>query len=331
MQRRAFMTLVGGMAAGLPLAASGQTTAKVHRVGLLSSGAPLTEKSPLGAGVVGGLAPAGYQLGRNLAIESRGAEGKNERLPALVAELVASKVDVIVANGYPATLAAKEGATLPVVAINAGDPVAAGLVASLAHPGGNLTGISDVSAELTPKRMELLKQFAPELRRLAILWNADNLGMTLRYRAAEAGAKALGISVQPLGVREPDDFGQAFEAMRKALPDAILMVTDVLTILNRKPVFDFATAHRLPAIYEFAFLARAGGLMSYGPDESESNRRVAALVARILAGAKPAELPFEEPTKFELVINLRTAKSLGMTVPPVLLAQADETVDAEAK
>ena len=160
------------------------------------------------------------------------------------------------------------------VAIVAGDPVGTGLVDSLARPGGNLTGISDVSAEVTPKRLELLKQFAPSLRRVAMLWNADDLGMTLRYRASEAGAQALGVSVQPLGVREPDDFDQAFGAMNCDMPDAILMVADPLTILNRKRVFEFAAAHRLPAIYEFDFLVRDGGLMSYGPDRDESFDRV---------------------------------------------------------
>ena len=273
-----------------------------------------------------GLARSGYTLDQNLAFEFRGADGHNERLPPLVAELVASKVDVIVVRGYPATLAAKQGTNLPVVSIDSGDPVGTGLVESLARPGGNLTGISDVSAELTPKRMELLKECAPTLRRIAILWDADNFGMTLRYRAAEAGAQALGIVVQPLGVREPDDFSHAFEAMNSDLPDAILMVTDFLTVLNRNPVFEFAAKHRLPAIYEFAFLVHDGGLMSYGPNEDESFSRVAAIVARILKGARPAELPFEQPTKFELVINLKTAESLGVTMPPILLAQADEIV-----
>ena len=310
-----------------PPAAVAQKAARVYRIGVLSVGAPLTDKSPLATGVLAGLASAGYEIAKNLTFEFRGADGHSDRLPQLVSELVASKVDVIITNGYPAAIAAKQATTLPLVSINAGDPVGTGLVTSLAHPDGNLTGISDVSVELTPKRMELLKEFAPNLRRVAILWNADNLGMTLRYRAAEAGARALGIDVEPLGVREPEDFKQAFDAMNKNMPDAILMVTDVLTILNRKPVFDFAAAHRLPAIYEFRFLAQAGGLMSYGPDESESNARVAALVSRILAGAKPADLPFEQPTKFTLVINLKTANALGFSVPQSLLAQADEVIE----
>jgi putative ABC transport system substrate-binding protein len=261
-----------------------------------------------------------------LALESRGAEGRLDRLPDLAAEL-ASKVDVIVANGFPATLAAKQAGSVPVVSVNAGDPVGTGLVASLAHPGGNVTGISDVSAEVTPKRLELLKEIAPGLARVAVLWNADDLAMTLRYRASQAGAQALGVTVQPLGVREPNDFNQAFEAMERDKPDAILMVTDSLTILNRKRVFEFAESHRLPTIYEFDFLVRDGGLMSYGPDDQESFGRVAALVGRILKGAKPAELPFEQPTLFRFALNLKTAKALGLTVPPSLLARADEVIE----
>jgi putative tryptophan/tyrosine transport system substrate-binding protein len=184
-----------------------------------------------------------------------------------------------------------------------------------------------VSAEVTPKRMELLKQIAPRLRKVAMLWNAGDLGMTLRYRASETGAQALGISVQALGVREPDDFDQAFAAMKSDMPDGILMVSDALTLLNRKRVFEFAAAHRLPAIYEDDRYVRDGGLMSYGPDQSESFARVAALVDRILKGAKPAELPFEQPTRFRFVLNLKTAKSLGLEVPPTLLALADEVVE----
>jgi putative ABC transport system substrate-binding protein len=201
------------------------------------------------------------------------------------------------------------------------------LVPSLARPGGHLTGISDVSAELTPKRLELLKQFAPAMHRVAVLWNADDLGMTLRYRALEAGAKAMGVSVQPLGVREPADFGDAFKAMNSDMPDAILMVSDSLTTLNRKLVIDFAAAHRLPAMYEFDSLVRDGGLMSYGPDNDENFERVAALVDRILKGAKPADLPFEQPTRFDFALNLKTAKSLGFEVPASLLARADEVIE----
>jgi putative tryptophan/tyrosine transport system substrate-binding protein len=326
MRRREFITLVGGAAVVWSLRALAQTPGKVYRVGLLGSRG-ITDDSPFGASLIRGLARHGYVLDRNFAFERRGAEGNVGRLPQLAAELVASKVDVIVTSGYPAALAVRQGTTLPAVAFAAGDPVGTRLVDSLARPGGNLTGISDVSAEVTPKRLELLKEFAPGLRRVAVLWNADDLAMTLRYRASEAGAQALGVSVQPLGVREPADFDQAFDAMNRDMPDAILMVSDSLTTLNRKSVFEFAAAHRLPAIYEFDFLVRDGGLMSYGPDLDESFDDVAALIDRILKGAKPAELPFEQPTRFKFAINLKTAKVIGLAAPPLLLARADEVIE----
>jgi ABC-type uncharacterized transport system substrate-binding protein len=324
--RRACLTLLGGAAVAWPCAVLAQPPAKVYRLGLLSGGAPVADVSPVGAALLRSFAQHGYTLGRNLEIERRGAEGRPDRLPHLVEALVASKVDAIVTIGYPSALAAKQGTSLPVVALNAGDPVSTGLVDSLARPGGHLTGISDVSAELTPKRMEFLKQLVPTLRRVAMLWNAADLGMTLRYQASEAGAQALGLSVQPLGVREPDDFEQAFAAMQRERPDAILMVTDTLTLLNRKRVFEFAAAHKLPAIYEFDSLVRDGGLLSYGPDQDESFSRVAAFVDRIFKGTKPADLPFEQPTRFRLVINLKTAQALGLPIPPILLFQADEVI-----
>ena len=312
MRRRHFLTLLGA-AVAWPRPVIGQSPSKVCRVGLLSAGAPIADNSSQGAALIRGFTQHGYELGRNLAFERRGAEGHIDRLPRLVGELAASKVDVIVTFGYPPALACKQATTLPVVVVLV-DPVGTGLAESLARPGANLTGISDVSAEVTPKRMALLKEVAPQLRRVAMLWNANDLGMTLRYRASEAVAETLGISVQPLGVREPNDFDQAFGTMTRDMPDAILMVTDSLTILNRKRVFEFAAAHRLPAIYEFDFLVREGGLMSYGPDQDETFDRVAALVDRILKGAKPAELPFEQPTRFRFVFNLRTARSLGLIV-----------------
>jgi putative tryptophan/tyrosine transport system substrate-binding protein len=324
--RRACLMLLGGAAVAWPRTVLGQSPAKVHRLGVLSGGAPVADTSPVGAALLRGLAQHGYTLGQNVALERRGADGYPDRLPALVQDLVARRVEVLVTIGYPAALAAKQGTTLPVVAINAGDPVRTGLVESLARPGGHLTGISDVSADLTPKRLELLKELVPTLRRVALLWNAADLGMTLRYQASEAGAQALGLTVQPLGVREPDDFEQAFAAMQRERPDAILMVTDTLTLLNRKRVFEFAAAQQLPAIYEFDALVRDGGLMSYGPDQDESFRRGAALVDRILQGTKPADLPFEQPTRFRLVLNLKTAQALGLTIPPTVLFQADEVI-----
>jgi putative ABC transport system substrate-binding protein len=327
MTRREFITLLGSMVVAWPWAVSAQTSAKVYRIGLLSGGASLADNTPDGVALIRGLAQHGYTLGRNLAFERRGAEGHLDRLPRLVDELVASKVDVIVTLGYPPALTAKQQTTIPVVAVRAGDPVGTGLVESLARPGGHITGISDMSAELTPKRLEFLKQMVPGLRRVAILWNAADLGMTLRYQALEAGAQAMGLSVQPLGVRQPDDFDQAFAAMQRDMPDALLMVADALINLNHKRVSEFAAVHRLPTIYETDSLVRDGGLMSYGPDLDETFVRVAALVDRILKGAKPAELPFEQPTRFRLVINLKVARALGLEVPPTLLALADEVIE----
>jgi putative tryptophan/tyrosine transport system substrate-binding protein len=326
MRRREFIALLCS-AAAWPRAVIAQSPSKVYRVGSLITGAPVADNSPLGAALVRGLAQHGYVLDKNLTFERRGAEMQVDRLPRLVNELVTSKVDVIVAFGYPATLAAKQGTTLPVVSFATGDPVGTGLVDGLARPGGHITGISDVSAEITPKRLELLKEMAPGMHRVAMLWNAADLGMELCYRAAEAGSKAMGIGVQPLGVREPADFDRAFAVMNGNMPDGILMVHDALTSLNRKRVFEFAAAHRLPAIYEYDFIARDGGLMSYGPDLNESLARMAALVDRILKGAKPADLPFEQPTVFRFALNLKTAKSLGLRVPAALLTRADEVIE----
>jgi putative tryptophan/tyrosine transport system substrate-binding protein len=327
MRRREFLALLGGAAIGLPHAVIAQTPSRIYRVGLLSGGAPITDDSPFGAPLVRGLARQGYTQGRNLILERRGAAGRPDQLPRLVEELVTSGVDVIGALGYPPALAAKQGTTLPVVVIAAGDPVATGLVESLARPGGNLTGISDLSSELTAKRLELLKEVAPGLRRVAMLWNANDLGMTLRYQASEAAARTMGLYVQPLGVREPNDFEQAFAAMNREMPNAILMVSDSLTTLNRKRVIEFAAAHRLPAIYEFPFLVRDGGLMSYGMDLDDSLGRVAALIDRILKGAKPADLPFEQPTRFWFAINVGTAKMIGLHLPPALLAIANDVIE----
>jgi putative ABC transport system substrate-binding protein len=273
-----------------------------------------------------GLAKRGYVADKNVAFERRGADGKLERLPQLLDELAAAKVDVIVASGYPPVVAAKEHTKLPVVALFAGDPVGTGLVSSLARPGGHITGISDVSAELAGKRVELLKRMAPELRRIAMLWNANDAGMTLRFKASEAGAKAMGIVVQPIAVRKPEDFQQAISTMNRERPDAILMVSDVLTTQNRQQVLDYAASHRVLGTYEFESVVRDGGLMSYAPDLDETLDRVAHLVDRIFKGAKPGELPFEQPTRFRLVINLKTAKALGVTVPQSLIAAADELI-----
>jgi putative ABC transport system substrate-binding protein len=229
--------------------------------------------------------------------------------------------------GYPTAVAAKAAGIPTVVAFGVGDPVATGLVVNLARPENNITGISDVATTLSTKRLGLLKELLPKLHRVAMLWNKDDLGMSLRYTASAKAAEAMGVEVQAVGVREPDDFNEAFAVMDREPPDAILMVSDSLTVLNRKRVFDYASAHRLPAIYEYDPLVREGGLMSYGPDLKESFERAASMVDRILKGAKPADLPFEQPTRYLFVLNLKTAKSINLEIPPTVLALADEVVE----
>jgi putative tryptophan/tyrosine transport system substrate-binding protein len=324
MRRRDLIAALGATVAAWP---SDLLAQRMYRVGLLFPGAPPTDKLPQVQSVLRGLAKAGYLPGKNLTVEGRGAEGHVERLPGLLAELVAAKVDVIITTGYPAALAARDGTTLPVVAMNSGDPVGTGLVASLARPGGHLTGISDVSAELTPKRMELLKSVAPGLERIGILWNDADNGMQLRAKASEAGAKTMAIIVDKVAIRGPGDFDKAFGVISDDKPGALLVIADVLTIANSKRIVDYAMAHKLPAIFEVDAVATMGGLLAYGPDQEEMSERIGALVNRVLKGTPPAELPFEQPTRFKLVVNLKTAKALGVIVPATVLAIADEVVE----
>ena len=326
MRRREFITVIGG-AATWPLAARGQQAAKIFRLGTLTPSLPISATSPLGAVLLGELAQRGYTLGQNLAFDARAAGGEKSRLPQLLLDFQASGVDAIVAIGYPTAVAAKTAGIPTVVAYGAGDPVATGLVVSLARPGGSITGISDDATTLSTKRLSLLKGLSPKIQRVAMLWNRDDLGMSFRYEASAQAAQSLGVAVQPLGVREPDDFIGVFEAMDRDPPDAILMVSDSLTTLNRKRVFDYAATHRLPAIYEYDPLVRDGGLMSYGPDLKESMQRAAAMVDRIFKGAKPSELPFERPTRYLFVVNLKTAKAIGLEFPPALIALADEVIE----
>lgn len=314
-------------AAGVSAGAAAPASAQIYRIGMLSVGADPTDQTPFGAGLKRGFARNGFVLGQNLAFERRAAHGRLDRLPQLVGELVANKVAVIVTSGFPAALAAKQHSTLPVVVVQAGDPVEDGLVASFARPGGHVTGLSEIAAELSAKRLALLKEALPSAHRVAMLWNVEDLDMSLRYKAAEAEARRLGLDVESLGVRAPNDFGDAFAAMERRPPDAILMVTDVLTVLNRKRVIEFAADHKLPAVFEYNFLVHEGGLMSYGPDNAEMFDRAAELAVRILKGANPAELPLETPSRFVLAINLDTAKKIGLTIPPSLLARADDVIE----
>ena len=330
MQRREFIGLISG-AAAQPLAWStlvlGQPASKIFKIGHINSAPQLVLSSPLGKVLEKSFQQRGYTLGKNLMLELRGAAGKVDTLPGLVQELVDAKVNVILATGYPPAVLAKLTGLPTVVTHGAGDPVATKLVQSLARPGGNVTGISDNATELSTKRLQLLKETVPAIRRVAMLWNKDDLGMSLRYEASAKAAHDMAVIVQPLGVREPDDFNDAFVAMNREMPDAILMVSDSLTTLNRKRVFDFAAERKLPAIYEYDFLVRDGGLMSYGPDLKESFERAGDLAARIFKGARPADLPFEQPTRYPFVINMKTAKATGLDVPPMLAALADEVIE----
>jgi putative ABC transport system substrate-binding protein len=326
MKRREFIALAGSSVVAAPYVAYAQP-AKTFRLGSLTPGVPLADKSPLGTVLLQGLAERGFAVGKNLTYDARGAAGQSAKLPELVRAMKADKVDVIMAVGYPTVLACKIEDVPTVVGWGCGDPVATHLVDGLAHPGGNITGISDNSTELSTKRLALIKQAVPNLQRIAMLWNRDDLGMSQRYEASAGAAKSIGTTVQALGVREPDDFNGVFETMDRQRPDAILMVSDSLTVLNRKRVFDYAGQHRIPALYEYEDMARFGGLMSYGPDMKESVDRAADLIARIFKGAKPADLPFEQPTRYPFVVNLKTAKATGIELPVNLVALADEVIE----
>jgi putative tryptophan/tyrosine transport system substrate-binding protein len=327
MKRREFITLLSAVALAGPRAAVGQTSAKVFRLCTLTPGLPRDEKSPEGMTLVRMLAERGYAIGKNLTFDARGAKGKISELPRMLDEMKAAHTDVVVTIGYRPALFAKASGIPVVIAFGSGDPVATGLVDSLAHPGGSVTGISDDAATISTKRLSLLKQLLPNMRSVAMLWNRDDLGMSLRYGASAKAAELLGVGVQALGVREPDDFNGVFEAMDREPPDAILMVSDVLTLLNRKRVFDYAAAKRIPAIYEDQQFVRDGGLMSYGADPKESFERAGDIVSQIFNGRRPADIPFERPTRYQFVVNLKTAKAIGLEMPPTLVALADEVIE----
>ena len=326
--RREFIgTLAGGLVIA-PLAAEAQQAAKVPRIGWLAIN--FAAGAQLRAAFLQGLSDLGYVEGRSFVIEYRDAEGKPERLPALAAELVALKVDALVAPGTLAALAAKRATkTIPIVFPTVGDPVTDGLVTTLARPGGNVTGLSNLSPELVGKCLELLHQAIPGVRRVAILWQPgavpERTGKDIRKRAEVAG-QALGIRLQFVEVGGPADFDRAFSDMTRARAGALIVHPFAMFINERKRLVDLPSKIRLPAVYGTRESVDAGGLMSYGPNLADSFRRAATYVDKILKGAKPADLPVEQPTKFELVINLKTAKALGLTIPPSLLARADEVI-----
>jgi putative ABC transport system substrate-binding protein len=329
MDRREFIgTLAGGLVAA-PLAAEAQQAAKIARIGYLVTN--LAANRHLHEAFLQGLRDLGYVEGRNVEIEHRSAEGKLvERLPALAAELVALKVDVILAGATPAALAAKQATrTLPIVFAAAGDPVGSGLVTSLARPGGNVTGSSLLAPELVGKCLEQLTQAVPGVSRVAVLWEPGAFPERLEQdilKGAEVAARALGVRPQFVEARGPADFDRAFSDMTRARAGALTVLASTMLTNERRRLVDLAAKNRLPAVYPWREAVDAGGLMSYGANIPDLFRRAATYVDRILKGAKPGDLPVEQPTKFELVINLKTAKALGLTIPPSLLQRADEVI-----
>ena len=323
-------TFIDTLALGLllaPVAADAQQAATTPRIGMLRTGSPSDRVEEIEA-FRKGLRDLGYVEGQTIAIEFRFAEGREDRLPELAAELVRLKVDVIVANGAVAIRAAKQATTtIPIVMAEVGDPIRTGLVASLARPGGNITGSTILGPELGTKRLQLLKEALPKLRRVAFLWNPTNPSNRLHFEDIQLGAKALGVALQSVEIRSPDGFNPAFTAITRERPDALVMTADPLHRLHVGRIIEFAARSRLPAMYQLRENVEAGGLMSYGASIPDLFRRAATFVDKILKGAKPAELPVEQPTKFELVINLKTAKALGLTIPPALLARADQVIE----
>jgi putative ABC transport system substrate-binding protein len=325
MERRTFMGLVSGGLLAAPAAAEAQQAGKVWRVGVLSPVPSTRAGSP--ALLRQTLRELGYVEGLNLAIEWRDAEGKTERFDDLAAELVSLKVDVIVATVPGATLAAKRStASIPIVMVNTPDPVQLGLVVSLGRPGGNVTGTTTLSADLSSKQLELLKEAVPRAVRIAVLWNPSNPWHSIALKGAEAAARSLAVQLQILEVRGPEGFDSAFEAMTRNRTGAVLVLADPLTAFHRSHLANLAAKRHLPGMYGPREYADAGGLMSYWAHYADLYRRVASYVDRILKGAKPGDLSIEQPTKFELVINLKTAKALGLTIPQSLLSRADEVI-----
>ncbi len=309
--------------------AEAQQSGKVFRIGVLSNVPPSTpEGAHLWGAFFQGLRELGYVEGQNITIEHRSSEGKYERLPDLAAELVALKVDVIVAPATQGPLAVQKATrTIPIVMINSADAVTAGLVASLARPGGNVTGISGLSPEIAGKQLELLKQTVPKVRRVAILSNPAAPGVAPLVTKVKDAARSLGVQLQVLEARGPDDLKSAFTATTRERAGALLVFPDGVFLLHRTRIVDLTAKSRLPALYAGEGWADAGGLMSYAPNAPDLFRRAASYVDKVLKGAKPGDLPVEQPTTFELVINMKTAKTLALTIPPSVLLQADRVIE----
>jgi ABC-type uncharacterized transport system substrate-binding protein len=306
--------------------AQAQQTGKVPRIGFLGNSTAALEANLI-APFREGLHDLGYVEGKNIVIEWRWAEGKYERFPSLIAELIATKVDLIVTAGTPATIALKKATTtLPLVMIAVGDPVGSGLIASLAHPGGNLTGLTSISPELDGKRLELLREVVPKISHVAVLWNPTSPLQVAAERETQTAAHAMKIKVLSLGVQAEEQFDNAFATILRERPGALLVLADRLFLHHRARIMDFATKHHLPGVHAYVELVEAGGLMSYGPSYAGMHRRAAYFVDRILKGTKPADLPVEAPAKFELVVNLKAAKKIGLTIPQSVLYRADKVI-----
>ena len=326
MNRRTFLAGTGAVLLAAPLAAEAQQAGKVHRIAFLGNSTAALEANLVGP-FREGLRELGYVEGQNIVIEYRWAEGKYDRFPALIAELLALKVDVIVTAGTPASLAVKKATTsIPLVMVAVGDPVATGIVMSFGRPGGNITGLTSMSQDLEGKRLELLREVVPKVSHVAVLWNSASPIQVIEEREARASAQVLGIKMLSLGVRTQEEIENAFAAIVRERPGALLVLADRLFLYHRTHIMDFAAKHRLPGVHAYRELVEAGGLMSFGPSYPGMHRRAAYFVDRILKGAKPADLPVERPTKFELVINLKAAKALGLTIPASLLQRADEII-----
>jgi putative ABC transport system substrate-binding protein len=329
MERRTFLAMGAGRFLAAPRAVQAQAPPKVSRVGYLSTGsASDPRRVALLAAFRQGLHGLGYVEDKNIIVEVRFDEEDYDRLPALAVELVRLKVDIILAYSTPAAKAAQNATrSIPIVMSTVVDPVKTGLVAGLGRPGANVTGLSLMAPELIGKQMQLLKELVPKGSRVAVLWNPANASNEPQLRQAKAAAQALGVKLQPLETREPNALESAFTAMRRERADAVIVLVDGMLVDNRTGIARLAAKTRLPAVYGIREHVEDGGLLFFGASPSDLNRRAATYVDKILKGAKPGELPVEQPEKFELVINLKTAKALGLTIPPSLLLRADQVIE----
>jgi ABC-type uncharacterized transport system substrate-binding protein len=328
MRRREFITLIGGAAVAWPLAAKAQQS-KVYRLGYL---VPASPSDPVEVNLrrqfLLGMRDLGYVEERNFKMEVRYADGHLDRLPALTAELVRLPVDILVVGGEASIRAAKRATDkIPIVMTLAADPVGSGLVPSLAHPGGNVTGLSALAADMASKRVELLKEVVPHAVRVVVLWNSNNQSKVVEWKDTEIAARSVGLTLRSVEVRAPEELNGAFTAVLREKPDALITFTESLTLAFRQQIGNFALSNRLPMISELREFTVVGGLASYGTSRPDLWRRSAAYVDKIMRGANPGDLPVEQPTRFELVINLNTAKALSLNIPPTMLTRADEVIE----